>query len=644
MKDLVDRYLRRDLSRRRFVTGLARWGFSVAAASSIVDSLAPLAQAADGKATTPAPAGDVMIVEGTGGKLLLEQLRAAGIRYLFNCNASGTRAVFDALVDTLDLQVIQLPHEGQMVAAAEGFALATNEAPFTLNGSVGLQNTLNNMYNAWKDRTPMVIGAQREPSTTQGGRDAFEDWDDYLSPSAAFSRWRWDVQQTERIPEITRRAFKIAATPPAGPVALSFAQDRLEAVARAGIVPRERFLRAPSLPPTASLVDEAARLLLEAEMPILLVGPEITRSGAQQEVIDLAEELSLPVVQSHRLFVDFPNQHPLFLGDSLWPIRHSRKPGEVDCVLALGAKIPYERGIVPARAKVIHVSTDADAVGRVVPTDVGIVAGAKETARALTEAIAAAATSARRDEIRATRLAAVTAITAKQREAQARATKARWDAKPLSWERVMGELDRHLEPDAVLVPELAWRNYASSPWTWEAQFDFRVGAKTKIGRTTGSALGWGVGAALGVKLAMPDRQVVALQGDGGFLFAQAEVLWSLVRYEIPILIVICNNRSYNGPRHKALAAGGRQGELDKEMTAFLGDPDVDFARIASGFGVAGEVVAAPDRVAAAIKRGIAATRDGRPYLIDFVLARTGRGAGSTWHPKFSLAATRTRKV
>ena len=128
------------------------------------------------------------------------------------------------------------------------------------------------------------------------------------------------------------------------------------------------------------------------------------------------------------------------------------------------------------------------------------------------------------------------------------------------------------------------------------------------------------------------------------MFAQVESLWTMARYEVPIIVVIFNNRSYNGPRNKVLRAGGRQAAANKDMICYLGDPDVDFAKVAAGFGVAAEVVHAPAEVGPAIDRAIASTRDGKPYLIDAVVARTGLGADSTWYPAYSVAARRSRKV
>ena len=633
MRELVNAYLSKRLSRRRFISAMAQWGFSVAAATSIVESLTPLV---DAEAWASASEDrSVAVVEGTGGELLVEQLRAAGVQFIFNCTSSGTYPIFDALVDRPDMQVIQALQEGQMVAMAQGYTLGSGNIAFTMNDSVGFPNTLNNMYNAWKDRTPIVIGSQREASGLHGGRDTYEEWDDFLGPSAAFTRWRWSVEQAERIPEITRRALKIASTPPEGPVALAFPDDVLAATGvKAAVLGHQKFLLRPRIEPDTQSVEEAARLLVNAANPILIVGREVTRSGGKTDVVRLAEQLSIPVSQGEMLFDDFPTRHPLFLGDYASPMPY---PKDIDLIVNLGAKMPPRDGMIPSTAKVIHVSVDADIIGRVVPTDVGIVADVKEAARDLTTAIQGVATKARLDEIKRSRFAATHAFTAKQRAARDAAAHARWDASPLSWERVARELNQHLDKDAIIVLELA-------PGSWLEQFAFGPGEKSKIGKSTGSALGWGIGAAIGVKLAQPDRQVVALQGDGGFMFGQAESLWTMARYEVPVIIAIFNNRSYNGPRNRILAAGGRQGRTGKDMTCYLGDPDVDFARVAAGFGVSGEVVNKPGQIAPAIDRAIVSTRNGKPYLVDVLVARTGLAANSTWYPRYSVAAHRNRPV
>jgi thiamine pyrophosphate-dependent acetolactate synthase large subunit-like protein len=631
MKELVDGYLNKRLSRRGFVRSMANWGFSVAAATSILESLAPLARA---ESADPSSAP---LVEGTGGELLLEQLRAAGVRFIFNCNTSATYALFDALVDHPTMHVIQAPQEGQMISMAEGYALASGTFAVAVTGSVGFPGTLGNLFNAWKDRAPMVIISQRESSGLRRGHE-FDEWDGYLNSSASFTRWRWSVADAQRAPEIARRAFRMASTPPAGPVALAFSATALSPTrAKAAVVDHEQFMVTPPIRPAPRLVEAAAQLLVAAQSPLLIVGPEVTRSGGHRDVIKLAERLAIPVTQGERLFDDFPTNHPLFLGDYGWPLRY---PREIDLVLKLGSSMPTPRALT-----VVDVGIDPEVIGKAAPTDVGIVADVKETAADLLVAVEAMATTARLDGIQRGRWAAIEAYTAALRTRRAQGVQAGWDDRPSSWERVGAELNRLLDRDAIIVPEVTndnWRGFGENAAL--TQFAFGPGEKRKIGPSTGTALGWGVGAAIGVKLAQPDRQVVAFQGDGGFMFGQAESLWTMARYDIPVITVIFNNRSYNAPRNTILRRGGRQTQSGKDMTCYLGDPDVDFAKVAAGFGVNGEVIRTPDEIGPAVQRAIETTRDGKPYLIDAIVGRTGLAAASTWYPKYSVAAVRGRKV
>ena len=216
-------------------------------------------------------------------------------------------------------------------------------------------------------------------------------------------------------------------------------------------------------------------MLIEAKSPVLIVGPEVTRSDAQREVIKLAEQLSIPVAQGEALFDDFPTNHPLFLGDYRWPLRY---PNSIDLVLCLGAKMPYQDAMIPSSARVVHISIDPGLIGRVVPTDLGIVADAKEAAADLVTAIDGIATKARLSEMRSSRLAATKAYTEKLRAGRARGAQARWNNKPLSWERMAGELNQQLEKDAIIVPELAQVSWlGSAENTALTQFAFAPGEK-----------------------------------------------------------------------------------------------------------------------------------------------------------------------
>jgi thiamine pyrophosphate-dependent acetolactate synthase large subunit-like protein len=198
-------------------------------------------------------------------------------------------------------------------------------------------------------------------------------------------------------------------------------------------------------------------------------------------------------------------------------------------------------------------------------------------------------------------------------------------------------MDKVLEDDAVIVAELDDR----VPYYW---MNFDRGKKRLIGQTTGFALGWAVGTSLGVKVGQPDKQVVCLVGDGSMLFGQLESLWSFSRYDVPVIIVVFNNREYEGPRLRMASISKRPREQWKNMANYLGDPEVDFVGIAKSFGIKGEVVSSPNDIGPAMKRAVQATKDGRPYLIDAILAQRGPGAGNNWHPEISIAATRKRQI
>src|SRR5438876_10661883 len=199
-------------------------------------------------------------------------------------------------------------------------------------------------------------------------------------------------------------------------------------------------------------------------------------------------------------------------------------------------------------------------------------------------------------------------FTKRMRESAESIARRQFDRVPLTWECLSFEINAALDRDAYVVEEFGTEGPKSLQW-----FPFADGEKTKIGRTTGYALGWGVGAAIGVKLARPDNQVVCLQGDGGFLFGQTEALWTMSRYDIPIIVVIFNNRSYNETRGRMYAQGGRQSETKKDMLSYLGDPNVDFVSIANAYNIKGEQVQNREKVKAAMAREIKAKRDGRPY-------------------------------
>jgi benzoylformate decarboxylase len=214
----------------------------------------------------------------------------------------------------------------------------------------------------------------------------------------------------------------------------------------------------------------------------------------------------------------------------------------------------------------------------------------------------------------------------------------RWDHAPISAERLMMELESSLDAETVIVSENDTYQIAI-----DSYLSFGPGRKDYF-TNCGLALGWGLPAALGVQLANPDRPVVALVSDGAFLFSGPQPLWSCARYRAPVLVLVLNNQSYNAERARIMMGRGRSYQVGRDMVCYLGDPDINYASLAQGFGVEGEVVSEPASLRAAIERGTRATIEGRPYLLDVHMERSGSLATSTWHPEFSIAALRGQEV
>jgi len=174
------------------------------------------------------------------------------------------------------------------------------------------------------------------------------------------------------------------------------------------------------------------------------------------------------------------------------------------------------------------------------------------------------------------------------------------------------------------------------------KFGFRQaeGEKTWVG-TSGASLGWGIGAAIGAKLGQPDTPVVLSIGDGSVMYS-ASAFWTMVRYGIAVLTIVWNDQNYQTVRGAFHRLGGSAAKSGKYPGMYLGEPDIDFTLLAKSQGVSGEAVTDPAALAAAIKRGMDATKRGEPYILDVRVSRFGGGADSTWHQKFNLAMTSTK--
>lgn len=622
------------LSRREFIAASAATGLAMGVGHSAFAS----AQVTSRQPENSLPTGKPEIYTGTPSGAVLAQLKAAGVHVLFHTNTSGFMPFWNAIYEAGDVQVILMTHEGHAVGAAAGYQMASKKLGFFFGSHVGIPHTMSNLYCAWKDRVPLLV-TYSGGGLAEQGKDSFEQWDDPMAVTKAFTNWTGTIIP-EDVTGVLRRAMKFAFGPPSGPVTLNWGAGgpaQVEAPIYKIDLANMRYRPRAQ----ADLIQKAAQWLVEAQNPIFVAGAEIGVEGAYGEMVALAEKLSVPVTETmHSLYANFPTDHPLFLGE----LESQRFPRKRDLLISFGESFTSgnedKRGLMGPPMPIVQISHDPNTLGRSIVPNLCILSEVRTAIRDISDAVDGMLTKDRMAKIRTTRLAEISALTTALKQSREMALRARFDDSPLTWERVGYELEKALDKDAVIVPELGTEYY-------KLLRQLRLGGANKemIGRTTGDALGWGVAAAFGVNVALPEKQVVAIQGDGGFLFDQSETFWSIARYEAPMLIVIMNNHLYNESRDRNSLNGGPLYESGRDFNGYLGDPNVEYSKIAQAYNMKGEKVRIASELGPALQRSLRYMRDGKAVVLDIDIAPDGPALSHpAWYQRYSLAEIRKKKL
>ncbi len=639
MRELVARYLSRSISRRGFLKGLTTAGISLASAESILESLVPIARAQEARGIAPEA---VKMVEGTGAECFAEQLIASGVKYVFGNSASEDAQFYEALVDRPQLKYILTPHEGPGAAMAAGYVKASGEPTIVMQAAVvGLVNAMGQMFNAFKEQTPLVFYSYRTDQTRRAGRDGFEEVANQEQIVQPMTKYSWLARRAEMIPETVRRGFKAAWTPPHGPTYVSWHSDLNDEKTYAEIITQDKVDPRMRVRPNPAEIERAAKLLVEAKMPLMIVGDEVYGAKAVSKAVELAELLGMPVTQVRQIYASFPESHPLWVGGPpAARIASLDFPKNPDVVINVGNKLQHNspQPIVAREAKFIDMRNDSGSMGNVMNTEVPLVADVAYGLDDLKAAVEGIMTSAMYRKARE-RAQEVGRFSEKAKALRALVAKnPEWNRSPMLADRVTWEVAQFADKDAIVVHE------AGSVVLHG--FDFNPLGGRELFFYYGAHLGSGVGTAAGVKLARPNRQVICLVGDGSFVFGPT-ALWNMARLELPVITVVYNNHAYGGPHSRVIekTAGGKMVERRQFVHDYLGSPDMNMAQIAKGFGVDGEIAESPEQLKAALARARKATVEGRPYLIDAQVARVGVAwAEKPWIPPISIARERAKKV
>lgn len=555
----------------------------------------------------------------TGKEQFFEVARTEGVTHLFANPGTTELQIFDEMADETGVELILALQEATAVAAADGYAQASRRPSLVnLHIAPGVANGLGNIFNASKAGSPVVITAGQ-----QNVNQLFQEpmlAADLVRMVDQFCKWSYECKRPEDVGPALRRAFKIASSPPTGPVFVSIPWNHLDEGGDVTLPPRSRIEHASA--PSADALREAARMLLAAENPMIIAGDEVARAGAVGDLVALAEATGARVVGEplHSRMV-FPMDHPLWNG-ALPPVNGLIRMGleRADVVLAVGAVLfaPFfytPVGAIPESVTLIQIDPDPYEIAKTYPVALGLRGDAGASLRGLARAVdeeasgaqrTAAAERARRygDE-RANAVAGLTAAVHAGMGQQPLPAIAACAAIVDAFDGPVSVVDEAVTNTAAVRATLRQRDP-------DSYFFFR-----------GGGLGWGIPAAAGVALAQPERRVVGIVGDGATCYVP-QSLWTLAHHDIPATIVVLNNGGYYILKAQLMGYGGKAAKFERYPGMDISEPSVDFIGLANSFGVPAERAGTAAELTGAMRK---AMDSGGPFLIEVPVDATVRPLG-----------------
>jgi benzoylformate decarboxylase len=554
----------------------------------------------------------------SGKRAFLDVLRQEGVEYMFGNPGTTELPLMDGLVEEPALTYVLALQEAAVVAMADGYAQASGKlGVVNVHVAPGLGNALGMLYDAQKAGAPLLVTAGQHDQTFNATEPIL--WADLPPIARPFVKWSAEVRRLEDLPRLVHRAAKTALAPPTGPVFLSLPADVLQAE---GVIELGTPTRvAPRIRGDRAAVDAAAEVLARAERPLILAGDAVAYSDAHAELVAVAEALGARVyAEGVANTASFPTSHPLFLGPFLRVGPAVRQVlSEADVLFSVGGdlltlSLPSDVDPMPHGLDIVHLDTDPWELGKNYPTRVAILGDPKATLPELLAAVESRMTPARRRQAKE-RLEATRAAKARHLEelrARAHAEARRVPITPLAAISAVAEA---LPPEAVVVDE----SISSSGGLRSL---VRSDDPRSFFGLRGGGIGWGLPAATGVQLALPDRPVVGLIGDGSAMYT-CQALWTAARYRLGVTYVILNNASYRILKQRTHAMKGFAYQADRYVAMDLDDPAVDFVRLAESLGVRAERLEKASDIAPALGRAVASSG---PTLLDVTLDRSFKPA------------------
>ncbi len=551
-------------------------------------------------------------MEMTGKEALCKILEAEGITHVFGNPGSTEVPFLDALISHPNIHYVLALHESEAVAMADGYARASGRpAVVNVHAAPGTANTLGNLYNAYIDHIPLIVIAGQQDSRMLVRQPFLSA--DLVRMTSQFTKWSWQVSRIEELAITLRRAFKEATSAPTGPVFLALSKNVLDEIADIDIIPPSKYRVPGQLRGDANGIQTAAELLVSSEGPVVIAGEGVGQAGAMSELVELAELLGARVYSDPNAF---PTGHDQWIGPIERQINLAKGLG--DTVLAVGIKLwpdfVYSPNLMFSKeTRIVHLDSNPWEIAKNYPVDAGIVADVKIGLRELTDKVKGLL-NVNRMQLAENRLVEVRREKENIRTKLENELRAAWDAVPTRGPRLIREMRDILPKDAIIMDQsIRTTGYL------KRYYDFSLPGTYHIEK--GGCLGWGIGAAVGAQLAQPNRQVVALVGDGATNFG-CKALWTAARNNIPAIIIVINNGGYMAVKSLTLTYKGEAAKQGRFIGADI--QGVDYVRLAESYGVRGWRVAKPDEIRPALEQALESRK---PALLEVIMDPKDAGFG-----------------
>ena len=533
---------------------------------------------------------------------------AEGVEYMFG-NPGTSEAPMMAVMDQYpSIEYVLVLQEGVAVGLAEGYARSTGKVPLvSLHIDNGMANGLSLMIDQLYSGTPTVmIAGNKDIRKLAPGRSDLADM------ARPFAKWSTEITHAEQVPSVIRRAFQEARTVPTGPTFVAMSANAFDDIAEMDLIPSAAVNISPSADP--QLIDQVCGLVAGAERPILIVGDRVAGTRGTAAAVAVAEAGGMRAYGHNSTGVNFPADHPLWQGGlNMRTAEAVAAVRAADVVVAVGCPVFedffYQSGqFVAANSKLIHIDINSGEIGKSEPTDIGILASPGKALGQLAEALQtglngsqAEAATGRKQEAAAESAVRIEAF----RQLAGMTSK----GMPMSPAMMVDHLAKALPDNSAVFSDTASTGGllfdALAPSTQGTYYGSR-----------GQAIGWGMGAVMGLKLGSPDQPAVGVIGDGSAMMT-IQALWTAVNSDIPAIFVICNNASYRVLKVNTNHYHRLNGlpHPDSYFAMDLPNP-IDFAAQAQAYGMQGTRVENPADIDSAINSAI---DSGKPAVIDMII-------------------------